>query len=150
MKTIAANKKARHDYHIMEEYEAGLMLTGTEVKSLRDGRASLIGSFAKVINEELFLIGTHIPEYENGNIQNHEPLRDRKLLLHKKEVNKIIGSISQKGFVCVPLSVYFSSSGYAKVKLGIGKGKKLYDKREAIKKDMQKRDIDRDLRIKNK
>ena len=141
MKTIAQNKKARHDYHIIEEYEAGIVLTGTEVKSLREGRSSLIGSFAKVQGNDIFLVNMHIPEYDKGNIFNHDPLRTRKLLFHKREIKKIIGSLSTKGMAFVPLSIYFGPSGFVKLKMALVKGKKLYDKREDIKKRTQEREI---------
>ena len=139
MKLVANNKKAYHDYFVDEKYEAGLSLHGTEVKSLRMGRCSIKEAFIRIENGEVFAYGMHISPYEHGNIFNKDPLRDRKLLLTKKEINKLIGKIQTKGYTLVPVSLYFKGS-LVKVELGIGKGKKLYDKREDLaKKDAQKK-----------
>ena len=140
-KVIAQNRHARHDYSILESFEAGIALKGTEVKSLRAGQASLKDSFARIECEELFLYNMHISPYEFGNIANVEPLRPRKLLLHKREIRRLIGELSVKHLTLIPLKLYFRN-GIAKVELAVAKGKKLYDKREAIKK----REMDRELR----
>jgi SsrA-binding protein len=140
-KIVATNRKARHDYSILESFEAGIALKGTEVKSLRGGQASLSDSFARVEGDEIFLYNMHISPYEFGNIANVEPLRPRKLLLHKREIRRLIGELSVKHLTLIPLKLYFRN-GIAKVELAVAKGKKLYDKREAIKK----REMDRELR----
>ena len=140
-KLIAQNKKARHDYHIEDVVEAGLVLTGTEVKSLRLGRASLVDAYAIQRGDELWLQGMHIPEYTHGTWTNHEPRRTRKLLLHRGEIEKLIRAVEQQGVSLIPLSLYFKD-GYAKVELATGRGKKDYDKRQAI----AKRDADREAR----
>ena len=142
VKLIANNKKAYHDYFIDETYEAGISLAGTEVKSIRMGKCSVKESFIKMEKGELFIYGMHISPYEHGNIFNKDPLRDRKLLLHKKEINKLIGLTKQKGYSLVPISLYFKGS-HVKVDLGIGKGKKLYDKRQ----DLAKKDAQRQIAI---
>jgi SsrA-binding protein len=139
-KYITLNRRARHDYFIDETFEAGIVLQGTEVKSLREGKVNLRESFARILNDEVFLIGCHISPYSHGHFTNHDPLRDRKLLLHKKEIQKLIGKTAERGYTLVPLSMYFKK-GRAKVEIGLAKGKKLYDKREAIKK----RDLEREL-----
>ncbi len=139
-KLITNNRKARHDYHILDKIEAGIVLQGTEVKSLRDGRANLKDSYASVKGEELFLYNLHISPYSHGNISNHDPVRVRKLLLHKKEIRKLIGKTQEKGLTLVPLRLYFKA-GKAKVELGVAKGKKSYDKRQ----DLAKRDAEREL-----
>ena len=149
VKVICVNRKARHQYHILETYEAGLVLMGTEVKSLRDGRASIAEGFIRVKGDELFLENTHIHEYEKGNIYNHEPLRPRKILLNKREIKKIIGTISEQHVTCIPLKMYFSKTGYAKVTIAIAKGKKLYDKRQDIKKRTQEREIKKAIRVRS-
>ena len=131
-KVIAQNKKARHDYSISDVLECGLVLTGTEVKSLRAGRASLIDGFAMVNNGELWLMGVHIPEYTEGTWTNHTPRRDRKLLVHKNELNKLIGKLKDSGTTLVPLQLYFKD-GKAKVEIAVAKGKKAHDKREALR-----------------
>ena len=137
IKLIANNKKAYHDYFIEDMYEAGISLHGTEVKSLRMGKCSVKESFVRIENGEVFIYGMHISPYEKGNIFNKNPLRDRKLLLNKREINKLIGLTKQKGYSLVPISLYFKGN-LVKVELGIGKGKKLYDKREDIaKKDAE-------------
>ncbi len=139
-KLIAQNKKARHDYAIEDVYEAGLVLTGTEVKSLRAGRASLTDAFGHESNGEIFLHGMHIPEYTQGTWTNHEPRRVRKLLLKRDEIHKLQGKLRDDGVTLVPLSVYFNN-GYAKVELGLAKGKKSYDKRQ----DLASRDAQREI-----
>ncbi|MFZ5987665.1 MAG: SsrA-binding protein SmpB [Bacillota bacterium] len=144
-KVVAQNKKARHDYFIEQTIEAGIVLSGTEVKSIRAGKVSFKDSYANVKNGEVFIQGMHISPYEQGNIFNKDPLRDRKLLLHRFEINKLIGYIQQKGMTLVPLEIYFKK-GKVKVELGIGKGKKLYDKREDIAKKDAQREIDRRLK----
>ena len=137
-KTIAQNKKAYHDYFIEETFEAGIVLSGTEVKSLRQGRVNLKDSHAAVHRGELFLYGMHISPYEQGNIYNKDPLRTRKLLMHKREIDKLYGLVKQDGYSLVPLSLYFKD-GRAKLELALAKGKKLYDKREdAAKKDAKR------------
>ena len=141
-KVIAQNKKARHDYSISDVLECGLVLTGTEVKSLRAGRASLIDSFAMVNNGELWLMGVHIPEYTEGTWTNHTPRRDRKLLVHKNELNKLIGKLKDSGTTLVPLQLYFKD-GKAKVEIAVAKGKKAHDKREAIKEREADREVSR-------
>ncbi|MEO5653874.1 MAG: SsrA-binding protein SmpB [Marmoricola sp.] len=130
-KLIAQNRKARHDYHIDDTFEAGLMLVGTEVKSLRAGRATLVDGFGEIHQGEAFLHGVHIPEYTQGTWTNHEPRRVRKLLLNRHEIDKIEGKINEKGFTLIPLSLYFLD-GRAKVELGLARGKKTYDKRHAL------------------
>jgi SsrA-binding protein len=141
-KVIAQNKKARHDYSIADVIECGLVLTGTEVKSLRAGRASLIDGFAMVNNGELWLMGVHIPEYTEGTWTNHTPRRDRKLLVHKNELNKLIGKLKDSGTTLVPLQLYFKG-GKAKVEIAVAKGKKAHDKREAIKEREADREVSR-------
>lgn len=137
-KIIATNKKATHDYFILEKYEAGIVLKGTEIKSIRQGKVNLRDSFARIIKGEIFLMNMHISPYTHGNVFNHDPLRDRKLLLHKKEIARLAGKVAQKGLALVPLSLYFKNSR-VKVELALVKGKKLYDKREDIKKrDLQR------------
>jgi SsrA-binding protein len=130
---VAQNRKAFHNYHIEERFEAGLVLTGTEVKSLREGRASLAEAHAGEIEGELWLFNVHIPEYRAGNRFNHEPKRPRKLLLHRREMAKLLGAVQKQGYTIVPLQIYFNARGIAKVELGLAKGKKAYDKRAAIK-----------------
>jgi SsrA-binding protein len=137
---VASNRKARHDYTISDTYEAGMALTGTEVKSLRAGRASLTDAFAEETNGEIFLRGLHIPEYTQGTWTNHEPRRVRKLLLHRDEIRKMQGKLRDDGVTLIPLSVYFNN-GYAKVELGLAKGKKSYDKRQ----DLATRDAQKEI-----
>ncbi|HZM76752.1 MAG TPA: SsrA-binding protein SmpB [Candidatus Limnocylindrales bacterium] len=139
-KVVASNRKARHDYSILDTVEAGMQLTGTEVKSLRLGRASLVDAFAQERNGELFLYGMHIPEYTQGTWTNHEPRRTRKLLLNRLELNRLIGKTREAGLTLVPLSIYFKD-GWAKVELGLARGKRDYDKRQ----DMAKRDANREI-----
>ena len=147
-KMIANNKKAYHDYFIEETYEAGIALHGTEVKSLRMGKCSIKESFVRIENEEVYIYGMHISPYEKGNIFNKDPLRVRKLLLHRSEINKITGKIKEKGMALVPLKVYFKGS-LVKVEIGLAKGKKLYDKRNDIAKKDQQREAQRDFKIRN-
>ena len=142
---IANNKKAYHDYFILEKYEAGIVLHGTEVKSLRMGKCSVKEAFTRIENGEMFIYGMHISPYEKGNIFNKDPLRVRKLLLHKKEIDKIYGKMREKGITVVPLRVYFSDS-LVKVEIGLAKGKKLYDKREDIAKKDQRREAQREFK----
>ena len=142
---LAQNKKARHDYQILETIEAGLVLTGTEIKSVRERRINLKDGFAQIHNGEAWLMNVHISEYTQGNRFNHDPLRARKLLLHKKEIQKLTGQTSEKGITIVPLKVYLKH-GFAKVLLGIAKGKHDYDKRETIKNRDQEREIRRTLK----
>ena len=144
-KLIANNKKAYHDYFIEEKYEAGIELYGTEVKSLRMGKCSIKESFIRIDHGEVFVYNMHISPYEKGNIFNKDPLRIKKLLLHRSEIRKITGKIAQKGYTLVPLQIYFKGS-LAKVEIGLAKGKKLYDKREAIAKKDQQRDIARHIK----
>jgi SsrA-binding protein len=132
-KVVAQNRKARYDYHVEDTYEAGLVLTGTEVKSLRAGRASLVDGFAEVADDEVWLHGVHIPPYTQGTWTNHEPRRKRKLLLHRREIERIAARVNEKGFTLVPLSLYFKD-GRAKVEIALARGKKSYDKRQAIAK----------------
>lgn len=140
-KLVAQNKKARHDYDIGETWEAGLVLTGTEVKSLRQGRCSLIDGYADVQDGEVWLLGVHIPEYTEGTWNNHAPRRRRKLLMHKSEILRLVGKLKESGNALIPLSLYFSD-GRAKVEIGLGKGRKAYDKRQVL----AKRDSDNEIR----
>jgi SsrA-binding protein len=141
--TVAENRKARHDYFIEESYEAGLALTGSEIKSVRGGRLNLRGGYARVVGDEVWLYDVHISPYEqSGTHFNHEPTRPRKLLLHRREISRILGQVERQGFTLVPLRVYFKGRR-AKLELGLARGKKLYDKREDIAKREAKRDIDR-------
>lgn len=144
-KNITVNRKARHEYHIIQTLEAGLVLVGTEVKSLRQGSANLVDSYAKIKDGEAWLVNSHISEYKQGNINNHEPNRDRKLLLNKSEIRKLTGKTREKGLTLIPLRLYFKN-GKVKVELALVKGKKVYDKRKEIaKKDFQR---DQERRIK--
>ena len=144
-KIIANNKKARHDYFIEETYEAGISLAGTEVKSLRMGKCSIKEAFVRVEKGEVYIYGMHISPYEKGNIFNKDPLRVKKLLLHKYEINKMIGQMKQKGYTLVPLNVYFKGS-YVKVEVGLARGKKLYDKRQDIAKKDQQREAEKQFK----
>ncbi len=144
-KVVTTNRKAYHDYYIQDKYEAGVALQGTEVKSLREGRANLKDSYAIIKDGEVFLLNCHISPYSHGNIQNHDPERTRKLLLHKKEINKLWGKTGQQGFTLIPLKIYFKD-GKAKVVLGVAKGKRHYEKRASIKEKEAKREIERHLR----
>ena len=141
IKLISSNRKARHMYHILETYEAGLVLVGTEVKSLRAGKCNLKEGYARIENEEAWLVGVHIPEYTAGNRYNHDPTRRRKLLLSQRQIRRLIGQTLQQGLTLVPLSVYFRGK-YVKIELGLARGKKLYDKR----RDIAKRDSDLQIR----
>jgi SsrA-binding protein len=141
-KLVAQNKKARHDYHIEDVYEAGLVLLGTEVKSLRAGRASLVDGFAVLKDGEAWLQNVHIPEYDLGTWTNHEPRRPRKLLLHRQEISKLIGKTKESGLTLVPLALYFKD-GKAKVEIAVARGKKTYDKRQALAEQQAKREADR-------
>ncbi len=145
---IANNKKAYHDYFIEEKYEAGISLAGTEVKSLRMGKCSIKEAFLRIEKGELFIYGMHVSPYEKGNIFNKDPLRVRKLLLHREEIRKLAGKIAEKGYTLVPLQVYFKH-GLVKVEIGLAKGKKLYDKRQDIAKKDQRREAERDFKVKN-
>ena len=147
-KLIANNKKAYHDYFILDKYEAGIALHGTEVKSLRMGKCSIKESFIRIENGEVFIYGMHVSPYEKGNIFNKDPMRVKKLLLHKSEINKLLGKIKEKGMSLVPLKVYFKGS-LVKVEIGLAKGKKLYDKRDDIAKKDQQREAQRDFKIRN-
>jgi len=148
-KVVATNRKAYHDYDIEEVYEAGIVLQGTEVKSLRVGRANLRDSFARVKGDELYLHNVHISPYSHGNIANHEPRRMRKLLLHKAEIKRLMGKVAERGLTLVPLRIYFKGN-VAKVELALARGKARYDKRRAIADRDAKRDIDRALRERQK
>ena len=148
MKLVANNKKAYHDYFIEEKYEAGLVLHGTEVKSLRMGKCSIKEAFIRIENGEVYAYGMHISPYEKGNIFNRDPLRARKLLLHRYEIRKIEGQIAQKGYTLVPLNVYLKGS-LMKVEIGLAKGKKQYDKRQDIAKKDQRREAEKQFKVKN-
>ncbi|MCB5424210.1 SsrA-binding protein SmpB [Altererythrobacter sp. CC-YST694] len=147
-KIVAENRRARFDYHIEDTYEAGIALTGTEVKSLRSGEGSIAESYAEIRGGEAFLVNANVPEFSHGNRFNHEPKRPRKLLLHAREVEKLLGAVERKGMTLVPLSVYFNSRGRAKVELALAKGKQTHDKRATIKERDWKRDKARLMRDK--
>lgn len=149
IKIVAENRKARHDYHIHESYEAGLVLTGTEVKSLRAGKANLKDSYARIEHNEMILHNMHISPYDAGNRFNHEPLRNRKLLMHRREIDKLIGKTQEKGYTLVPLKLYFTH-GLAKIQIGVATGKKNYDKRQDMAERDAKREIDRVFRERQK
>ncbi|MCL4692650.1 MAG: SsrA-binding protein SmpB [Candidatus Hydrogenedentes bacterium] len=142
IKTIVSNRRARHDYHVLEKHEAGIVLRGTEVKSLRAGQMVLKDSYADIVGGEMFLIGAHINPYEQGTVWNHDPERQRKLLLHKREIERLGAQVAEKGLTLVPLSVYFKD-GKAKVELGLCRGKQTIDKRRTIQEREVKREIDR-------
>jgi len=148
MKVICANKKAYHDYHIEEKFEAGIVLTGTEVKALREGKANLKDSYARVKDGEVFLVNAHISPYSCGNIYNHDPKRTRKLLMHGREIDRLVGKVKERGFTLVPLSLYFNKRNMAKMEIALAKGKTLYDKRESIRKKDEKRLREREGRLK--
>jgi SsrA-binding protein len=137
---IARNKRATHDYHILDRWEAGIVLTGTEVKALRNGKANLTDAYGIVKEGEVWILNLHIAPYEHGNVYNHEPTRTRKLLMHKREIRRLIGSVEREGLTLIPLDLYFKQ-GKAKVTLALGKGKKLHDKRE----DLRRRDDEREM-----
>jgi SsrA-binding protein len=143
-KMVAQNRKARHDYHVEDTFEAGLVLTGTEVKSLRAGRASLVDGFAEVKDDEMWLQGVHIPQYTEGTWTNHEPRRARKLLLHRREIERIESRVNERGLTVVPLALYFKD-GKAKVEIALARGKKAYDKRQAIAKREADREAAREM-----
>jgi len=147
MKLVTQNKKAYHDYSIEDTFEAGMQLLGTEVKSLRDGKANLKDSYVHIKAAEMFLFNCHISPYSHGNIQNHEPLRTRKLLLHRKEIERLKGKAQQKGYTLIPLKIYFKGP-FAKVEIGLGKGKREYEKRETLKEREAKREMERALKNK--
>ena len=148
IKLIANNKKAYHDFFIEDKFEAGIALFGTEIKSIRMGKCSIKESYIEINKGEAFVIGMNISPYEKGNIFNKDPLRTRKLLLHKYEIEKLLGKTSEKGYTIMPLQVYLKD-GKAKVEIGLAKGKKLYDEREAIAKKDQRRDLEREFKVKN-
>lgn len=147
-KLIANNKKAYHDFFIDETYECGIVLHGTEVKSMRMGKCSIKEAFVRIEDGEVFVYGMHVSPYEKGNIFNKDPLRVKKLLLHKYEINKLLGKIKEKGYTLVPLQVYFKD-GKVKVEIGLARGKKLYDKREAIAKKDQRREAEKEFKVRN-
>lgn len=148
MKLVANNKKAYHDYFIDETYEAGIVLHGTEVKSMRMGKCSVKESFIRIENGEMFVYGMHVSPYEKGNIFNKDPLRVKKLLLHKYEINKMAGKVAEKGYTLVPLQVYFKD-GKVKVEVGLARGKKLYDKRADIAKKDMRREAEKEFKVRN-
>lgn len=148
-KIVTVNRKARHNYHILDTIEAGIALVGTEVKSLREGRINLKDSYARIKNGEVWLVGVHISPYSHGSYNNHPPERDRKLLLHRKEIRRLIGKVQESGLTLVPLKVYFRN-GIAKVELGLARGKRVYDKRDDIAKRDVQREISRKLKESNR
>jgi SsrA-binding protein len=150
VKRIVENRRVRHDYHVIDTYEAGIALEGMEVKSLREGKVSLQDSYARVENGEVFLYDAHISRYSHSSLQRYDPKRRRKLLLHKKEIRRLFGRTQQSGFTLVPLRMYFTQRGLAKVSLALAKGKHLYDKRETLKKETLKRDLAVALKGRNK
>ena len=150
MKIVCTNRKARRDYEILETMEAGMVLQGTEVKSLREGGAHLKDAYASVEREELFLHNAHIAPYEMGNRYNHEPLRTRKLLMHAREIRRLLGKIKEKGLTLIPLKMYFNDAGKVKVELGLGKGRRAYDKRRAIADRDAEREMQRALKDENR
>lgn len=150
IKLIANNKKAFHDYFIEEKYEAGIVLTGTEIKSIRQGRINLKESYAKVEHGEVFVYSMNISPYDHGNIYNVDPMRPRKLLLNRREIRKIDATLAQQGLTLIPLSLYLNEKGMAKLEIGIARGKKLYDKRESIAKRDAARNIDRMMKTRNR
>jgi len=145
-KVVAENRRARFDYFVEDRFEAGIALTGTEVKALRQGEGSIAESYANAAGEEIWLINSHIPEYSHGNRQNHEPRRPRKLLLKSREISKLLGAVQRQGLTLVPLSIYFNGNGRAKVELALARGKKVHDKRETVKERDWKREQQRLLR----
>jgi SsrA-binding protein len=149
MKVVCQNKKAYHDYHIEETIEAGMALLGTEVKAIKEGKANLKDSYVMVKDSEVFLLNCHISPYSHGNIMNHDPLRTRKLLLHRKEIERLRGKTAVKGFTLIPLKLYFKGP-FAKVEIGLAKGKQLFEKRETIKEREAKRDIERAMKSRQK
>ncbi|MCD8146227.1 MAG: SsrA-binding protein SmpB [Clostridiales bacterium] len=149
IKVVASNRKAYHDYFILEKYEAGIELSGTEVKSIRAGRVNLKDAFCQVKNGELYVYGMHISPYEQGNIFNKDPMRDRRLLMHRQEIRRLYAHVKQDGYALIPLSLYFKNSR-VKVEVGLAKGKKLYDKRESMAERAAKRDMDREMKSRNR
>jgi SsrA-binding protein len=149
MKVLVRNRKAYHDYHIEDTLEAGIVLLGTEIKSLRAGRANLKDSYVSIKDGEAFLVGTHISPYSHGNITNHEPLRTRKLLLHHREIDRLAGRVQQKGYSLIPLGIYLKGP-YAKVEIGLARGKRVFEKREAIKEKEARKEIARALKDGNR
>lgn len=149
MKVIATNRKAYHDYHIEETFEAGIELKGTEVKSIREGKINLKDSYVLIKNDELWLLNCHISPYSHGNIMNHDPLRTRKLLMHKREIQRLKGKIKQKGYTLVALKVYFKNR-FAKLEIALAKGKRQYEKRDTIKDREASKEIDRALKDRNR
>ncbi len=149
-RTVAQNRKARHDYFILETFECGIVLTGTEIKSVRDGKVNLKEGYAIIRNRELWLVGVHISPYEKGSYYNHEPLRDRKLLMKKNEILRLFAKVREKGLTLVPLSVYMKEGRRAKVELALVKGKLLHDKRDSIAERDAKRDMERAVRQRNR
>lgn len=147
-KVLAQNKKATHDYFIEETYEAGMVLTGTEIKSVRNARVQLKDSYVSIRDGEAWIRNMHISPFEQGNRFNHDPLRERKLLLHKKQINELLGAVKRDGYTIVPLKIYIKD-GYAKLLIGLGKGKKVYDKRDDMKKKEAKREMERSFKAKN-
>ena len=145
MKVVCQNRKAHHDYHIEETFEAGIALLGTEVKSLRDGKANLKDSYVIIKEGEVFLLNCHISPYSHGNIMNHDPIRTRKLLLHRKEIDRLGGKAAAKGYTLIPLKIYFKDS-FAKVEIGLAKGKRLFEKRDTIKEREARREIERAMK----
>ncbi len=146
MQVVARNKKARHNYEILEEYEAGIVLKGSEVKSVRSGKVSIVEAFARVEGGELWLENMYIAPYDNSSVFGHEPRRKRKLLMHKKEIRRLAGKLAQRGLTLIPLEVYINDRGLVKIKLGLARGKKKYDKREAIKERDLKRKLAAELK----
>lgn len=144
--SVAVNKKAYHNFELVEKFEAGVSLQGSEVKSLRNGQADLSGSYARIIGDECWLVGASINQYDQAGIYNHEPVHNRKLLLHKIQIRKIKTKLDQRGFTFVPLRIYFNSRGLAKIELALAQGKRQYDKRASITEKQQKRDLDRDMK----
>ncbi|RME69768.1 MAG: SsrA-binding protein SmpB [Chloroflexi bacterium] len=144
IKVVATNKKARHDYHIEDTLEAGIVLTGSEIKSVRAGQVSLRDSYAVIRNGEAWLVNAHIAAYKQASYTNHEPRRERKLLLHRREINRLTGKLQEKGFTLIPLRMYLKGS-WAKVELGLARGKKLYDKRQSLRERDDRRQIERSL-----
>lgn len=146
MQLICSNKKASHDYHLLERFEAGMALRGTEVKSLRQRAANLTDAYVAVEGEELFLVGAHIAPYDQGNRQNHEPRRKRRLLMHKRQIMRLKGKVLEKGLTLIPTRLYFNDAGRAKVEIALARGKRTYDKRASIAKRDSERDVERAIR----
>lgn len=144
-RTVVSNRKARHEYHVLDTWETGIVLQGTEVKSLREGKANLQDAFARIDRGEMWLYNVHISPYEQGNRFNHDPLRPRKLLLHRSELRKLVGQVEQKGLTLVPLDIHFTR-GLAKVNLALVRGKQLHDKRDALRERAEQRDMERGLK----